>query len=127
MAGAHLGGGAAPVQAARDTVTGSRGGWRRTGGGRTCGGGCLSQSAPDCLGGCCLVLLPDPWSLKAWRVIEDWREAVAPLATYIGSAAAQVCEIIGRACVLMTRATQGGRQRQAQSLQKEVFWATFLG
>jgi hypothetical protein len=31
----------------------------------------------------------------------------------IGSAAAQVCEIIGRAYVLVTRATEGGRQRQA--------------
>jgi hypothetical protein len=27
----------------------------------------------------------------------------------IGNAAAQVCEIIERACVLMTRATEGGR------------------
>jgi hypothetical protein len=32
----------------------------------------------------------------------------------IGSAAAQVCEIFGRACVLMI---EGGRKRQAQSLQ----------
>jgi hypothetical protein len=44
----------------------------------------------------------------------------------IGSAAAQVCEIIGRACVLVTRATEGGRQRQAQSLQEKVFWAIFF-
>jgi hypothetical protein len=78
---ADLGGGAAPLQAARDTATGSQGGWRRTGGGRTCGGGCLNHSPPDRLGGCCLVLLPNSWSLKAWRAIEDWRETVAPLET----------------------------------------------
>ena len=40
----------------------------------------------------------------------------------IENAVAQVCEIIRRVCVLVT---EGGRQRQAQSLQ-EVFWATFL-
>jgi hypothetical protein len=42
----------------------------------------------------------------------------------IESTVAQVCEIIRRVCVLVTRANEGGRQCQAQSLQ-EVFWATF--
>jgi hypothetical protein len=35
----------------------------------------------------------------------------------IENAIAQVCEIIGRAYVLMTWAAEGGRQRQAQSVQ----------
>jgi hypothetical protein len=35
----------------------------------------------------------------------------------IGSVAAQICKIIGRACVLMTRVTKGGCQRLSQSLQ----------
>lgn len=48
MAGANLGGSAAPVQAAGVIATGSQGRWRRIsgGGGRTSGGGCLSQSPP---------------------------------------------------------------------------------
>jgi hypothetical protein len=61
MAGADLGGGAAPVHAARVIATGSQGRWRQAGGdgGRTDGGGCLSQSPPGRLGSCCLVPLPD--------------------------------------------------------------------
>jgi hypothetical protein len=61
MVGADLGGGAALVQAARVIATGSQGRWRQAGrgGGRTSGGGCLSQSPPGRLGGCCLVPLPD--------------------------------------------------------------------
>jgi hypothetical protein len=61
MAGADLGGGAAPVQATRVIATGSQGRWRQAGGGRgrTGGGGCLGQSPPARLGGCCLVPLPD--------------------------------------------------------------------
>jgi hypothetical protein len=35
----------------------------------------------------------------------------------IGSVAAQICKIIGRACVLVTRVTKGGYQRLSQSLQ----------
>jgi hypothetical protein len=31
----------------------------------------------------------------------------------IGSVAVQICEIIGRACVLVTRVTEGGCQRQS--------------
>jgi hypothetical protein len=54
MAGADLDGGATPVQAACVIDTGSQGGWRRTG-----GGGCMSQSPPDRLGGCCLMPLSD--------------------------------------------------------------------
>jgi hypothetical protein len=61
MAGTDLGGGAALVQAVRVIATGSQGRWRQAGGGggRTGSGGCLSQSPPDRLGGCCLVLLSD--------------------------------------------------------------------
>jgi hypothetical protein len=61
MAGADLGGGAAPMQGAHVIATGSQGRWRRTGGGadRTGGGGCLSQSPPGRLGGCCFVPLPN--------------------------------------------------------------------
>jgi hypothetical protein len=81
MTKVDLSSGATPVQATRGTATGSYGGWRQTGGGQTSGGGCPSQSPPGRLGGCCLVSFPDPWSLKAWRAIEDWREAAVPLAT----------------------------------------------
>jgi hypothetical protein len=61
MARADLGGGAALVQAARVIAIGSKGRWRQAdgGGGRTGGGGCLSQSPPGQLRGCCLVPLPD--------------------------------------------------------------------
>jgi hypothetical protein len=61
MAGVDLDGSAAPVQAARVIATGSQGRWRQAGGGgaRTGGGGCLSQSPPGRLRGCCLVPLPD--------------------------------------------------------------------
>jgi hypothetical protein len=61
MAKADLGGGAAPVQAARVIAIGSKGRWRQAGGGGggTGGGGCLSQSPSDRLRGCCLVPLPD--------------------------------------------------------------------
>jgi hypothetical protein len=44
----------------------------------------------------------------------------------IGSTAVQVCEIIERDCVLVTRATEGGCQHQAQSLQPEGLFGTFL-
>jgi hypothetical protein len=61
MAGADLGGGAAPVQAARVIAIWSQGRWRQTGGGggQTGGGGCLRQSPSARLGGCCLVPLPN--------------------------------------------------------------------
>jgi hypothetical protein len=65
MIGADLDGGAAPVQATRAALLQGR----REARGWTSGGG-----------GCCLVPLSDPWSRKPWRAIEDWREAVAPLA-----------------------------------------------
>lgn len=56
MARADLGGGAAPVQAARATLLQGH----REAGGRTGGGVCLSQSPPGRLGGCYLVPLQDP-------------------------------------------------------------------
>jgi hypothetical protein len=58
---ADLGSGAGPVQTASVIATGPKGRWRQAGGGegRTGSGGCLSQSPPARLGGCCLVPLPD--------------------------------------------------------------------
>jgi hypothetical protein len=55
----------------------------------------------------------DPNGVENNRVLEGGGRA----AGNIGSAATQVCEIIGRVCVLVTRATKGSRQHQAQSLQ----------
>ena len=55
----------------------------------------------------------DPKGVENDRGLEGGGRA----AGNIRSAATQVCEIIGRVCVLVTRATKGSRQRQTQSLQ----------
>jgi hypothetical protein len=55
----------------------------------------------------------DPKGVNNDRELEGGGHATSN----IGSVAAQVCEIIERAYVLVTRATEGGRQRKTQSLQ----------
>jgi hypothetical protein len=110
MAGAHLNGGAASVQAARGTVTGSQGGWRLEADWRRLD---LRWQMPESeparlprrLLPCALARSVEPDGVESDRGLEGGGRT----AGNIGSAVAQVCEIIGRACDERLREAASGR------------------
>ena len=117
--------GAAPVQAARATLLLGR---REAGGELADWRWRMPESKParppQRLLSCALAGSMEPEGVESDSGLEGGGHA----AGNIGSVAAQVCEIIGRAYVLVTRATERGCQRQAKSLQAgglfgPYFWA----